>query len=62
VDYSGDEELGAIGIGTSIGHGKKSFLGMFQFEVFVSKFLAIDGFPTSATVCFSCDTWDDGYL
>jgi len=45
--YSGDEELGTIGIGTGVCHGEKTGFGMLQFEVFVCEFLTIDGFSTS---------------
>jgi len=46
-DDSGDEELTAVGVGTSIGHGKKSGLAVLQFEVLISKLGTIDGFTTS---------------
>jgi hypothetical protein len=61
--YSGDEELGAIGVGTGIGHRKETFFGMLQFEVFISEFLTIDGFSSGATdvrlPIFKGDTCDE---
>jgi hypothetical protein len=42
--------LGAIGVGTGVGHGKETFFGMLQFEVFVAEFLTIDRFSSGATV------------
>jgi hypothetical protein len=46
-------------IGTSVGHGEKSGLGVLDLEVLVGKLFAIDGFTTSALclvsiVCISC--------
>lgn len=44
----GDEELGAVGTGTSIGHGEKVGLVVPELEVLISKLLAVDGLATSA--------------
>ena len=46
----GDEELGAVGVGASVGHGEGSGAGVLQDEVLVGEFLAVDGFATSAIV------------
>jgi len=47
-DDSGDEELTAVGVGTSVGHGKKSGLGVTHLEVLILELVAIDGLTTSA--------------
>lgn len=44
----GDKELGAIGVGASIGHRENTGASVLQDEVFVGEFLAIDGLATSA--------------
>jgi len=43
----GNEELGAVGVGTSIGHGQKTTLSVLNEEVFVSELSTVDGFTTS---------------
>ena len=48
--YSGDEELGAVGVGTGIGHGEKTGLGVSQFEVLIREFLAVDGLASGSAV------------
>ena len=40
--HSGDEELTAVGILTSIGHGEKPRALVFELEVLVLELLAID--------------------
>lgn len=45
---SAKEELGAIGVRSSIGHGQDARAGVTQSEVLISKLGAIDGLPTSA--------------
>lgn len=45
--YSGDEELGSVGVGTSVGHREETGLGVPQFEVLIGEFLAIDGLSSS---------------
>ena len=45
--YSGDEELGAVGVGSGICHGKKARLGVFLLEIFVCEFIAVDGLSSS---------------
>jgi len=47
-DDSGDEELGAVGVGTGVGHGKKTGLGVVELEVLISELVAVDGLATSA--------------
>lgn len=47
---SGDEELGAIGAGSSVGHGEESWLGVLLVEVLVSEFGSVDRFSSSAVV------------
>src|SRR3989338_231280 len=43
-----DEELGAVGVGASVGHGQNSGAGVLELEVLVFKLLSIDGFAPSA--------------
>lgn len=47
---SGDKELGAVGIGASVGHREDTGASVLQDEVFVGEFLAVDGLATSAIV------------
>ena len=47
----GDEELGAVCVGTSVGHGKKVGAGVLKIEVLVLESLSINRFSTS-TVAF----------
>jgi len=46
-DDGGDEELGAIGVGTSIGHGQQARLGVGLLEVLIGEFLTVDGLAAS---------------
>lgn len=46
----GDEELGAVGVGTSVGHGKKTRAGVLLGEVLIRELGAIDRLTTSAVV------------
>ena len=48
--HSGDEELRAVGVGASVGHGEDTGASVLQDEVLVGEFLAINGFATSAIV------------
>jgi hypothetical protein len=43
-----DEELGAVGVGASIGHGKKTRLGVCLTEVLISESAAVDRLTTSS--------------
>lgn len=47
-DNGGDEELGTVGVGTGVGHGKQTGAVVLQLEVLISELLAIDGLATSA--------------
>jgi len=47
-DDGGDEELGAVGVGTCVGHGQETRSGVLHLEVLVCEFLAVDGLATSA--------------
>jgi hypothetical protein len=47
-DNGGDEELGAVGVTTSVGHGEKTLLGVLELEVLVLEAVAVDGLATSA--------------
>jgi len=46
----GEEELTAVGVGTSVGHGEHSWLGVLQLEVLILELGAIDGFSAGAVV------------
>merc|ERR1740138_783017 len=43
-----DEELGAVGVRASVGHGKDAFAGVLELEVLVLELFAVDGFAASA--------------
>jgi len=45
-----DEELGSVGIWTSVGHAEKALLGVLQLEVLIWEFFTIDGLATGAVV------------
>jgi hypothetical protein len=47
-DNGGDEELGAVGVGTSVGHGEETRASVLQGEVLVGELLTVDGLATSA--------------
>ena len=44
----GDEELGAVGVGTSVRHGEEVGLGVLESEVLVSELVAVDGLATGS--------------
>ncbi len=43
-----DEELGSVGVGSSIGHGQETRTIVLQLEVLISKLGSIDGLATSS--------------
>jgi hypothetical protein len=47
-DDGGDEELGAIGVGASVGHGEHVWLVVGELEVLVGELFTVDGLSTSA--------------
>jgi hypothetical protein len=47
-DDGGDEELRAVGVGTSVGHGEETGASVLQGEVLIGELLAVDGLATSA--------------
>jgi len=47
-DDGGDEELGAVGVGSCVGHGEETGLGVAEGEVLISKLAAVDGLTASA--------------
>ena len=48
--HGGDEELGSVGVGPSVGHRQDTRTGVLQDEVLVGELLAVDGLATSAIV------------
>ena len=61
---SGDEELGTVGVWTSVSHGQQTWLGVLQGEVFIGKFFTVDGLTTGTVVTSEVTTlqhelWDD---
>lgn len=47
-DDGGDEELGAVGVGSGVGHGEHEGLLVGELEVLVGKLLAVDGLAAGA--------------
>lgn len=47
---SGDEELGAIGVGSCVGHGEQEGFAVFKFEVLICELGAVDGLASSSVV------------
>lgn len=41
-DDGGDEELGAVGVLSGVGHGEEALLGVLELEVLVGELLTID--------------------
>lgn len=48
--FSADEELRAIGVGSSIGHGQDARSSVLEGEVLIFKLVAIDGLSTGSVV------------
>lgn len=46
--HSANEELAAIGVGSSIGHGQNTLASVLHLEVLIVELAAVDGFATSA--------------
>lgn len=46
--HSGDEELGSVGAGSSVGHGEKADSVVTKLKVFVGELCAVDGLTTTA--------------
>jgi len=47
-DDGGDEELGAVGIGTCVGHGQQSRFGVSSLKVLIRELLAVDRLAAGA--------------
>lgn len=41
-DNGGDEELGAVGVATSVGHGEETLLGVLELEVLILEAVTVD--------------------
>jgi hypothetical protein len=41
-----DEELGSVGVGTSVGHGEDTGASVLEGEVLISELLTVDGLTT----------------
>jgi hypothetical protein len=48
-DDGGDEELGSIGVGSSVGHGEQEGLVVPQLEVLIGELVSVDGLWVSET-------------
>jgi hypothetical protein len=42
-DDGGDEELGSVGVGSSVGHGEQEGLVVPELEVLVGELVSVDG-------------------
>jgi hypothetical protein len=61
---SGDEELGTVGVWTSVGHGQQTWSVVSLSKVLVSKLLTVDGLTTGTITSGEVTTlqhelWDD---
>jgi len=54
----GDEELRAVGVGTSVGHGEEEGAVVTELEVLIGETRAVDGDTTSAVVVGEVTTLD----
>mmetsp|Transcript_62401 Transcript_62401/g.71567 ORF Transcript_62401/g.71567 Transcript_62401/m.71567 type:complete len:201 (+) Transcript_62401:2354-2956(+) len=54
----GDEKLTSVGVGSSIGHGQESGLGVLQAEVFIFEFVSINRFTSSSVSSGKVTTLD----
>ena len=61
-DDGGDEELGAVGVTTSVSHGEKTLLGVLELEVLVLEAVTVDGLATSAVTLGEVTTLDHKVL
>jgi len=55
--YSTDEELGAIGVGARVGHGKDAFAHMRQIKVLVVEAIPVNRFSSGAVVVRKVSLW-----
>jgi hypothetical protein len=55
-DNSGDEELGSVGVGSSVGRGQESGLGVLELEVLVRELVSVDGLSTGTVVAGEVST------
>lgn len=42
----GDEELRTVGVGSGVGHGQQSRLGVLELEVLIGELVTVDGLST----------------
>lgn len=54
--HGGDEELGTVGVGTSVGHRHDARAGVPQDEVLILELVAIDGLATGSVVVLEITT------
>ena len=46
--YGGDEELGSVGVGSSVGHGEVSRGDVVELEILISELGSVDRFATGS--------------
>lgn len=51
-----DEELGAIGVLSGVGHGEKTGLGVLQLEVLVCELVAVDYSESAFRCVYDCSS------